>query len=62
LASLKQRLEGYIAHVASRLARLGVVEANQGLVDVPQRYRDTEREGRCGDIDVLFINFTSYAL
>ncbi len=61
-AGLKERLEGYVAEVASRLERPGVEVVNLGLVDTPQRSREAGHESRREDIDVLFLYVTTYAL
>ena len=61
-AGLKDRLEGYVAEVASRLERQGVEVVNLGLVDTPQRSREAGHESRREDIDVLFLYVTTYAL
>jgi L-arabinose isomerase len=61
-AGLKDRLEGYVAEVASRLERPGVEVVNLGLVDTPQRSREAGHESRREDIDVLFLYVTTYAL
>ncbi len=36
-AGLEERLKGYVAQMAARLARPGVEVVNLGLVDTPQR-------------------------
>ena len=61
-AGLKERLEGYVAQVASRLERPGVEVVNLGLVDTPQRSREAGHESRSADIDLLFLYVTTYAL
>jgi L-arabinose isomerase len=61
-AGLKDRLEGYVAEVASRLERPGVEVVNLGLVDTPQRSHEAGHESRREDIDVLFLYVTTYAL
>ena len=43
---LKERLEGYVARVAGKLARPGVEIVNLGLVDNPERAFETGREFR----------------
>jgi L-arabinose isomerase len=59
---LRERLEGHVAHVASRLARPGVSVTNLGLIDTPQRSFDAGHACRREDIDVLFLYATTYAL
>src|ERR1700689_4587161 len=61
-AGLKSRLEGYVEQVAARLARPGVEVVNLGLIDTPQRSRETGHQCRREDIDVLFLYVTTYAL
>jgi len=61
-AGLEERLSGYVAQVALRLARPGVAVVNLGLIDTPQRSREAGRRCRREDIDVLFLYVTTYAL
>ena len=61
-AGLKSRLEGYVAQVATRLARPGVELVNLGLIDTPERSREAGHQCRREDIDVLFLYVTTYAL
>jgi L-arabinose isomerase len=61
-AGLKERLEGYVAQVASRLSRPGVEIINLGLVDNPDRAQAAGREFRRSDVDVIFLYVTTYAL
>jgi L-arabinose isomerase len=61
-AGLKDRLEGYVAQVATRLTRPGVEVVNLGLIDAPQRSREAGHQCRREDIDVLFLYVTTYAL
>jgi L-arabinose isomerase len=61
-AGLEQRLIGYIAQAADRLARAGVEVVNLGLVDTPTRSSEAGHQCRCEDIDVLFLYVTTYAL
>ena len=61
-AGLEERLKGYVARVAERLARPGVEVANLGLVDTPWRSREAGHQCRREDIDVLFLYVTTYAL
>ena len=59
---LKERLEGYVARVAAKLARPGVEVVNVGLVDHPDRAYAVGREFRRADVDVIFLYVTTYAL
>jgi len=59
---LRNRLNGYVSTVASRLERPGVEVINFGLIDTASRSREAGRECRRNDIDVLFVYVTTYAL
>lgn len=59
---LKARLEGYVERVAIRMAGPSIKILNAGLVDTPQRAYDTGREFRRGDVDLIFVCVTTYAL
>lgn len=61
-AGLKERLEGYLARVAGKLARPGVEIVNVGLVDNPDRAYEAGREFRREDVDLIFLHVTTYAL
>ena len=61
-AGLKERLEGYLARVAQKLARPGVEVVNIGLVDNPDRARDAGGALRRADVDLIFLHATTYAL
>jgi L-arabinose isomerase len=61
-AGLEERLRGYLAQVAGRLARPGAEVVELGLIDTPQRSREAGHQCRREDIDVLFLYVTSYAL
>ena len=61
-AGLKNRLEGYLAQAATRLARPGVEVVDMGLVDTPQRSSEAGHQCRREDIDILFLYVTTYAL
>jgi len=61
-AGLEERLKGYVAQVATRLARPGVEVVNLGLIDTPARSREAGHRSRRDDIDVLFLYVTTYAL
>jgi L-arabinose isomerase len=59
---LKERLEGYVAQVAAKLARPGVEIVNAGLVDHPDRAHAAGREFRRADVDLIILHVTTYAL
>ncbi len=59
---LKERLEGYVARVAKKLARPGVEIVSLGLVDTPERAYAAGREFRRADVDLIFLHVTTYAL
>ncbi|SDS33087.1 arabinose isomerase [Opitutus sp. GAS368] len=61
-AGLKERLEGYLARVAVKLARPGAEIVNVGLVDTPDRAYAAGRELRRADVDIIFLHVTTYAL
>jgi L-arabinose isomerase len=61
-AGIEERLKGYVAQVARRLARSGVEVVDLGLIDTPQRSRAAGHQCRREDIDVLFLYATTYAL
>jgi L-arabinose isomerase len=61
-AGLEERLKGYLARLAERLARPGVEVINLGLIDTPARSVEAGHECRRSDIDVLFLYVTTYAL
>ena len=59
---LKERLEGYVRKVGSRLEKSEVEVESLGLIDSPQRARDAGHVCRRADIDLLIIYVTTYAL
>jgi len=61
-AGLRERLEGYVGQVATRLERSGVAVANLGLVDTPHKGREAGHACRRADVDLLIIYVTTYAL
>jgi len=61
-AGLKERLEGYVARVADKIARPGVEIVNLGLIDNPERAHAAGREFRRADVDVILLHVTTYAL
>ena len=61
-AGLKDRLEGYLARVADKLARPGVEIVNLGLIDNPDRAHTAGHEFRRADVDLIVLHVTTYAL
>ncbi len=61
-AGLEDRLKGYVARVAERLAGPGREIVNFGLVDSPQRAFAVGHEARRQDVDLLVLYVTTYAL
>jgi L-arabinose isomerase len=54
-AGLKERLEGYVAQVAEKLARPGVEICNAGLVDSPERAVEAGGFFRRSEVDIIFL-------
>ncbi len=61
-AGLKERLESYVAQVASQLQRPGVEVVNLGLIDSPTKAMEAGHDFRRADVDVIFLHVTTYAL
>lgn len=61
-AGLKQRLEGYLGQVAAHFERPGVEVVNLGLIDSPEKAMEAGHAFRRGDVDVIFLHVTTYAL
>lgn len=59
---LEERLKDYLARLQQRLMGSGVEIVNLGLIDTPTRSREAGHECRRGDIDILFLYVTTYAL
>jgi L-arabinose isomerase len=59
---LKERLEGYLATVHSKLSRDGVEIVNLGLVDTVPKAFDAGHAFRRADVDLIFLYVTTYAL
>lgn len=59
---LRERLIGYMARVASKLARPGVEIVNLGLIDTPRKAMQAGHDFRRGDVDLIFLYVTTYAL
>lgn len=61
-AGLREQLEGYLHQVQDRLTQRRVDVLPLGLVDTPQRSVEAGHACRRGDLDVLFLYVTTYAL
>ncbi len=61
-AGLKTKLEGYVDEVAARIRRPGISAVNLGLIDTPIAARQAAHTFRAGDLDLLFIYITTYAV
>ncbi|MCU0794529.1 MAG: hypothetical protein MUF31_01195 [Akkermansiaceae bacterium] len=59
---LKERLEGYLGSVETKLARPGVEIVNLGLIDTPEKAHEAGHAFRREDVDVIFLHVTTYAL
>lgn len=59
---LKERLEGYLAIVESKLVRDGIEIVNLGLIDTPEKAFDAGHAFRAADVDLIFLHVTTYAL
>jgi L-arabinose isomerase len=61
-AGLKERLEGYLSEVESKLARPGIEIVNLGLIDSPPKAFEAGHAFRRADVDLIFLHVTTYAL
>lgn len=61
-AGLKERLEGYLSRVESKLRRPDVEVVNLGLIDTPPKAMDAGHAFRQQDVDLIFLHVTTYAL
>lgn len=61
-SGLKERLEGYIELVASRLAAPEIDVVNLGLIDTAEHAYAAGREFRRQDVDMIVLHVTTYAL
>ncbi|WP_161880464.1 arabinose isomerase [Deinococcus alpinitundrae] len=59
---LEDRLRGYVSQVADHLTRPGVEVVNLGLIDSPEKALAAGHTFRQGDVDLLFLYVTTYAL
>jgi L-arabinose isomerase len=60
--ALRPELEGYLHDLAEGLSRPGIEVLELGMVDSAIRAREAGRECRTGDVDLLFLYVTTYAL
>ncbi|MCC7475572.1 MAG: arabinose isomerase [Pirellulales bacterium] len=61
-AGLEERLRGYLAKTAERLARPGVDVVHLGLIDSPEKAAEAGHRFREADVDLIFLHVTTYAL
>src|SRR4051812_12842901 len=61
-AGLQERLNGYNAHIAERLACPGVEVVNAGMIDTPEKALAAGHHFRESDVDLLFLHVATYAL
>jgi L-arabinose isomerase len=61
-AGLREQLEGYLGQVQARLEGMGAHVEALGLTDTPQRGREAGHACRRGDVDLLLLYVTTYAL
>lgn len=55
---LKERLEGHLAVVESKLVRDGIEIVNLGLIDTPEKAFDAGHAFRTADVDLIFLHVT----
>ena len=59
---LLERLEGYQNQMAQKIKNFGAEVVNVGLVDSPEKARETAKTLKTEDIDILFLYVSTYAL
>lgn len=59
---LEKTLKSYLARVSAKLAKPDVEVVNLGLVDTPQKAMEAGHAFRRGDVDLIFLYVTTYAL
>ena len=59
---LLERLEGYQQQIATNIEAFGAEVVNVGLVDSPEKARETATVLKKEDVDLLFLNVSTYAL
>ncbi len=61
-AGLEQRLKDHLAKVAGKLQRPDIEVLNLGLIDTPPKAMEAGHAFRRGDVDLIFLCVTTYAL
>src|SRR5271165_7354841 len=59
---LEDRLKGYLARLAEKLAGFGAEVVDLGLIDTPEKALDAGHRFRRADVDLIFLYVTTYAL
>jgi L-arabinose isomerase len=59
---LEDRLKGYLARAAAKLARPDIEVVNLGLIDTPPKALEAGHAFRRADVDLIFLYVTTYAL
>lgn len=59
---LEERLKGYTARVADRLAEFGAEVVHLGLIDSPEKAVQAGHAFRQADVDLIFLHVATYAL
>jgi len=59
---LEERLKGYVARAAEKLAAFGAQVVNLGLIDTPEKALEAGHQFRQADVDLIFLYVTTYAL
>jgi L-arabinose isomerase len=59
---LEQRLIGYLTQVENKLKTYGAEVLNVGLVDNAEKAFDASHDFKKGDVDIIFLYVTTYAL
>ena len=59
---LLERLEGYQNKIAQKMEGFGAEVVNVGLVDSPEKARETAQALKTEDVDMLFLYVSTYAL
>ncbi len=59
---LKERLEGYLGQVQTKIGRYDTEIVNLGLVDSPEKAVEAGHRFRQADVDLIFLYVTTYGL